>query len=654
MFVLLFLLSISVFTQTLIVDDTFAPQVNGSVNRLEILPNGKIMIVGDFTTVNGVTRVRIARLNSDGTLDPSFNANAVTVLGDFQYYATINSMQVLPDGKILIAGSFGNGSPIEYYKSVIRLNLNGSSDATMTSFPQIKNEDNLYTYVQKAVQLPNGKILMCGQFTLPNGNQKPNLARYNNNGTYDTTFMLPMNRACTDVAAQPDGKYLIGNYPVIGGGEVLKLTRFNADDGIDTTFNVASGTNGVPLGFGRIEVQSDRKIIGFNNNVRQLNSDGSIYKTFPTADANGGIAFQPNGKAFVTSSSSIAPFGMSRSLNRFNADGTHDPSTGRFEFYGSPSPIYAKTAAATADGKILIGGSFTEISINNVRTTKPYLLRLSLQQAAANRPRYDFDGDGKDDLAVFRPSESVWYLNRSSAGFFSTQFGLPQDKPVAADYDADGKADIAVFRDGVWYWLRSSDSAFTYRICGRAEDIPQPRYDRNGQASFLVFRPSDGKFYVQPPYGNESVADMRGMPTLPGDKPVVADYDGDGIGDLAVFRDGHWFMVISGSLSLRHYQFGQAGDKPAVGDFDGDGRTDYAVFRPSNGVWYIQKSTEGFTAVQWGLADDLLVPADYDGDGKTDVAVYRPSNGAWYQLRSSGSAYVEQYGLANDIPIQLN
>ena len=103
---------------------------------------------------------------------------------------------------------------------------------------------------------------------------------------------------------------------------------------------------------------------------------------------------------------------------------------------------------------------------------------------------------------------------------------------------------------------------------------------------------------------------------------------------------------------MAHYHFGQAEDKPVLGDFDGDGRTDYAVFRPSNRVWYIQQTTQGFYAVQWGLPDDLLVPADYDGDGKTDLAVYR--DGIWYQLRSNGNAfYAEQFGLAGDIPAPM-
>lgn len=147
---------------------------------------------------------------------------------------------------------------------------------------------------------------------------------------------------------------------------------------------------------------------------------------------------------------------------------------------------------------------------------------------------------------------------------------------------------------------------------------------------------------------------MRGFTMLSTDKPLLADFNGDGKNDIGVFRDGHWYIDDATSPASKHYQFGLPGDKPLIGDFDADGRTDYAVFRPSTGVWYLQKSTEGFAAVRWGLSDDIPVPADYDGDGKADIAVYRPSDGVWYQLLSSSGSYkFDRFGLAEDIPAQL-
>jgi FG-GAP repeat. len=80
-------------------------------------------------------------------------------------------------------------------------------------------------------------------------------------------------------------------------------------------------------------------------------------------------------------------------------------------------------------------------------------------------------------------------------------------------------------------------------------------------------------------------------------------------------------------------------------------KTDIAVYRDGN--WYILRSSDNaFVGIGWGLATDKPVPGDYDGDGKFDVAIYRPSEGAWYVLKSSDSGVIgQQWGITEDIPI---
>jgi hypothetical protein len=265
---------------------------------------------------------------------------------------------------------------------------------------------------------------------------------------------------------------------------------------------------------------------------------------------------------------------------------------------------------------------------------------------------FDFDGDGRSDISVFRQTNGVWYLNRSTAGFTSFQFGITGDKAVASDYDGDGRADAAVYRAGVWYRLRSMTNTMDTIGFGLPGDLPVPSdFDGDGKSDVVVFRPSNGVWYSLASSNGAFASTRFG---LAGDVPVPGDYDGDGKDDINLYRpvNGTWYRLNSSNGSFYSGNFGLNGDKAVAGDFDGDARSDLAVWRPSNGVWYLMRSTSGFSATAFGLAGDIPAAGDYDGDGKTDISVFRPSNGIWYRLNSiNGSFSAVAFGLAADNPI---
>jgi CSLREA domain-containing protein len=314
------------------------------------------------------------------------------------------------------------------------------------------------------------------------------------------------------------------------------------------------------------------------------------------------------------------------------------------------TPTHTPTATATNTPTITPTNTPTATATNTPTAT------ATSTATPLRGTAFDFDGDGRSDISVFRPSEGTWYEQRSAEGFYGIQWGVGDDRIVPADYDGDGRTDVAVYRPstGIWYVFASSTGTVSYVVFGLSEDLPTPAdYDGDGRADVSVFRPSTGTWYRQNSSDGSFFAIQFGMS---GDLPEVGDYDGDGQSDLAVYRPSNeiWYWIDSSDNSFHFEPFGAGMPIYSPADFDGDGKTDLAVFRRTDGEWFIRYSRSGlFRPVQFGSSEDIPTPADFDGDGKADLSVFRPSNGIWYRINSSdGSFFAYPFGTNGDKPTQ--
>ena len=319
-------------TQSISFDDDYG-------QTLVIQPYVKILLGG--SCVNGLIDLDfcIARFNSDGTLDTTFETSGNVIQPSVSSSDNGQSLAIQPDGKILLGGVCDIGSNKEINDFCIaRFNSDGTLDTTFGNSGKIiqpigSSTDEGYSLTIQ----PDGKILLGG--TCYNGsNNDFCIARFNSDGTLDTTFgnsgkvIQPIgssNDFGRSLVIQPDGKILLGGYCDNGGNDDLCIARFNPNGTLDTSFGRrGSGKVIQPIG--------------------------------PYDDWGYSLAIQPDGKILLGGYCFIDTSNDDFCIARFNSDGTLDTSFGSSGKVIQPigsSYDWGRSLVIQPDGKILLGGS---------------------------------------------------------------------------------------------------------------------------------------------------------------------------------------------------------------------------------------------------------------------------------------------------------
>ena len=341
-------------------DTTFnaMAQANQPVYALALQSDGRLLMAGDFTKVNSVTRNRVARMTSDGFLDGTFNAGAGP-------NDSVRAMVLQADGKVLIGGSFTQIDNTNRSR-IARLNIDGTVDHFFN--PGSGADGSVVALAMQA----DGKVLVGGAFSKFNGITAPGLVRLNTNGTVDSVFNANAGSGANGivhaVAVQADGKVVIGGeFTVFNGTSLNYLARLNVNGTLDGTFAVGTGPDSTVRS---ILVQPDGSLVvggsftNFDGMARnfllRLNPSGTLDTNFMAGEVGGNgsvlsLVQQTDGKLLVGGSFSRFNDVSRGRLTRLNADGATDPTIN----FGSGANSFISALVIQPDRKIVLGGGFT-------------------------------------------------------------------------------------------------------------------------------------------------------------------------------------------------------------------------------------------------------------------------------------------------------
>lgn len=324
-----------------------APSLTNSSFRLYCLAlqnDGKILIGGKFTHYDGYVRNCIARINQDGSIDPTFDPG--TGSGSLN---DVMDIQIQPDGKILVAGKFWTFNGYNY-SGLVRLNPDGSMDNSFV------NDTGIYHFLINSISLQSdGKIIAGGDFAYV-GTTNVRIVRFNTDGSVDPTFNPNANSSATNinrVLVQPDGKILIaGLFSSLNGNQNIKnITRVDANGVVDATFNPGANPGGMIYDI-HLDANGKIVVVGFfttwnnspANRIVRLNANGSFDSSFNSGGGANNSIFcvtnQSDGKYLIGGAYGQYDNVSRKAFARLNGNGTNDILDNEFtQFITYPNPF---------------------------------------------------------------------------------------------------------------------------------------------------------------------------------------------------------------------------------------------------------------------------------------------------------------------------
>ena len=339
-------------------DTSFSPLAGSSnaIYSVVLQPDGKLLVGGDFRTLNRTVRNRVGRLNSNGTLDVTFSPRSGP-------NSTVRSMALQSDGRLIIGGFFTSVHGTNRNR-IARLLADGAVDRFFN--PGAGADNPVYA----VAVCPDGRIAVGGAFTTMNGISRSGIVLLETNGTVSTTFNPGSGVVGTvfALAVQPDGKIVIGgDFESVNGAARPRLARLNRDGSVDPTFDAGTGPDGAVRA---IAIQPDGKILvggSFENingtargRMARLTGSGAVDTAFMAAVAGAdgdvnAIALQYDAKVIIAGEFSTFN-GVSRNgITRLNRNGKTDPTIN----FGQGTDDAVNAVAVQTDRKLVIGGRFT-------------------------------------------------------------------------------------------------------------------------------------------------------------------------------------------------------------------------------------------------------------------------------------------------------